>query len=218
MKQPVKVAIFARVSKSDGRQNTDRQINDLNDLAKNRGWQVVETITEQISGATKTAKRPEVQKLFALAEAKVFEKVIVTEISRLGRNVSESLNLLERLTKAGISTYVQNISAETLSPDGTENPSTKMIMTTLSAFAEMERGLLRERIISGLETARKKGVKLGRREGSTESDETILARYPKAARAIRDGLSVRRAAKVGDVSNSTIQKLKRILEAKRAAH
>ena len=201
------VAIFARVSTTD-RQTTDRQINDLRDLCTNQSWTIVETIAEHVSGAKANIDREGVQQLFALAKRRTIQKVIVTEISRIGRNVAESVQIIETLTAAGVSLYIQNIGMETLLADGRTNFMFKPILLTLVGFAEMERELLRERIKSGLDTARRKGKKLGRPAGATETADDILAKYPAVVRNIRSGLSVRKIAKICDVSAGTVQKVK----------
>jgi DNA invertase Pin-like site-specific DNA recombinase len=203
----MKVAIFARVSTTD-RQTTDRQINDLRDLCANQSWTIVETIAEHVSGAKANIDREGVQQLFALAQRRAIQKVIVTEISRIGRNVAESVQIIETLTAAGVSLYIQNIGMETLLADGRTNFMFKPILLTLVGFAEMERELLRERIKSGLDTARRKGKKLGRPAGATETADDILAKYPAVVRNIRTGLSVRKIAKICDVSAGTVQKVK----------
>ena len=203
----MKVAIFARVSTTD-RQTTDRQINDLRDLCAKQSWTVAETITEHVSGAKSNTDRAGIQELFALAQRRAVQKVVVTEISRIGRNVAESVQIIETLTAAGVSLYIQNIGMETLLADGRANFMFKPILLTLVGFAEMERELLRERIKSGLDTARRKGKKLGRPAGATETADDILAKYPAVVRNIRTGLSVRKIAKICDVSAGTVQKVK----------
>jgi DNA invertase Pin-like site-specific DNA recombinase len=212
----MKVAIFARVSTTD-RQTTDRQVNDLLALCANNAWTVVETITEQVSGAKANSDRAGVQALFDLARRRSINKIVVTEISRIGRNVSESVQIIETLTACGVSLYIQNIGMETLLADGRANFMFKPILLTLVGFAEMERELLRERIKSGLDTARRRGQKLGRPTGVTETTDEVLDKYPRIVRELRAGMSVRKAAKICDVSPNTVQKVKQALTARAAA-
>jgi DNA invertase Pin-like site-specific DNA recombinase len=207
----MKVAIFARVSTTD-KQTTARQVNDLRDLCANNGWTVVATITEHVSGAKSNDDREGVQELFALAQRRQISKVIITEVSRIGRNVSEGVQIIDRLTASGVSLYIQNIGMETLLADGRPNFMFKPILLTLVGFAEMERELLRERIKSGLETAKRAGKKLGRPTGVVESSDELLAKYPAVVRQVRSSaLSVRQIAKLCDVSPNTVQKVKQAL-------
>lgn len=207
----MKVAIFARVSTTD-KQTTTRQVNDLRDLCTANAWTIAATITENVSGAKSNDDRAGLQELFALAERRQIKKVIITEVSRIGRNVSESVQIIDRLTACGVSLYIQNIGMETMLADGKPNFMFKPILLTLVGFAEMERELLRERIKSGLETAKRNGKKLGRPSGVIESGDDVLAKYPTVVRQLRSGvLSVRQVAKICDVSPNTVQKVKQAL-------
>jgi DNA invertase Pin-like site-specific DNA recombinase len=207
----MKVAIFARISTNDNRQNSSRQVDDLRALCTTNGWSVEHVVVENISGAKANTDRAVLQKLLNLAERRQVQKVVVTEASRIGRNVHESIEIIERLTAAGVSLFIQNIGMETLLSDGKPNFMFKPILLTLVGFAEMERELLRERIKSGLQAAQRNGKKLGRPEGVTETPADILAKYPKIVRELRAGLSVRKAAKVCDVSPGTAQKVRQAL-------
>ena len=209
------VAIFTRVSTND--QTTDRQTNDLRDLCAKQGWTITHTITETVSGAKRATDRAGIQQLFNLAKSKTIKKVVITEVSRIGRNVAEGVQIIEALAQAGVSLYVGNIGMETLLPDGKQNFMFKPILLTLIGFAEMERELMRERIKSGLATAKKKGKTLGRPEGK-ESDTETLDKYPTVTKAVRAGaLSIRKIAKLYDVSPNTVQKVKEAMKRKNAA-
>jgi DNA invertase Pin-like site-specific DNA recombinase len=208
----MKVAIFARVSTNDGRQDNNRQTGDLLALAAQNGWQVEQTITEEISAAKSNDQRPGLQELLKLARSRKIKKVIVTEISRLGRKVSEGLQVIEELSKNGVSVYVQNIGIETLLSDGRENYMFKPILLTLMGFAEMERELLRDRVKSGLEAAKRRGKTLGRPTGSSKNEREIVKEYPAIVRALKAGeLSIRQIAKLNDVAPNTVMKVKRAL-------
>lgn len=212
----MKAAIFARVSTAD-KQTTTRQVNDLRDLCAKQSWTVVATITEHVSGAKKNSEREGVQQLFDLAQRRSIDKVVVTEISRIGRNVSESVQIIDQLTASGVSLYIQNIGMETLLADGKPNFMFKPILLTLVGFAEMERELLRERIRSGLETAKRKGKKLGRPTGITQTTDDVLAKYPAVVRQLRSGQSIRNVAKICDVSPNTVQRVKLAITGTRPA-
>lgn len=212
----MKAAIFARVSTAD-KQTTTRQVNDLRDLCAKQSWTVVATITEHVSGVKKNSEREGVQQLFDLAQRRGINKVVVTEISRIGRNVSESVQIIDQLTASGVSLYIQNIGMETLLADGKPNFMFKPILLTLVGFAEMERELLRERIRSGLETAKRKGKKLGRPTGITQTTDDVLAKYPAVVRQLRSGQSIRNVAKICDVSPNTVQRVKLAITGTRPA-
>jgi len=202
------VAIFTRVSTND--QSAERQVNDLRSFCTKQGWNITNEITETVSGVKLNRDRIGVQELFTLAAQKQVQKIVITEISRIGRNVAEGVQIIEALTASGVSIYVQNIGMETLLADGRPNFMFKPILLTLMGFAEMERELLRERIKSGLETAKRRGKSLGRPEGTNETDSEVLNKYPQIVKAVKAGkLPVRSIAKLYDVSPNTVQKVKR---------
>lgn len=203
------VVIFARVSTSD--QNTDRQVNDLRELCATQNWEVVAEITEEISRVALNSQRPAIAELLQLAAAGRIKKVAVTEVSRLGAKVVEVVDTIEKLAAFGVSVYIQNIGMETLLPDGRENFMFKPILVTLVGFAEMERELLRERIKSGMEAARRKGKSIGRPKGTTKDAAEILSEYDQVVRLLRQSYSIRKTAKIADVSPATVQKVKKAM-------
>ena len=85
-----KCLIFTRVSTD--KQDTRRQISQLEKVAKRFEYQVSQIISECISGATRNKKRPELQKAMKLAERKEYQIFMVTELSRLGRSPIDVLS------------------------------------------------------------------------------------------------------------------------------
>lgn len=197
------VAIFTRVSTT--RQATDRQAAELAELAERNGWQVVATITETISGTKDSKHRPELQRLRELAQAGKISKVLVSEISRLGRRVSEVTTLLDELTALKVSVYIKQLGNETLNERGERNVFFMPALHVLLSFAEAERETLRERVISGMKHAASKGRHAGRPKGSREL--SVLGKHPKAERLLKDGQSIRNAAKIAGISPTTVQKI-----------
>lgn len=209
----MKTAIFARVSTNDGRQSNDRQVNELLELCARQNWQVAEVITEQISSTKSRDQRPGLERLIDLAQSHSIQKVVISEISRLGRNVSDGIHVIDLLAGCGVSIYVANIGLETLLSDGKPNYLFRPILLTLMGFAELEREQLRERIRSGLDQARRSGKQLGRPQGSNLTPADYLKQYPAVTRELRSGLSIRKTAKLCDVSAATVQKVKRAMVA-----
>jgi DNA invertase Pin-like site-specific DNA recombinase len=205
----IPVAIFVRVSK--GGQDFTRQVEDLTALCVQQGYTVTHTIAEKVSGAKRNADRQGLQELLQLARGKAIRKVLVTEVSRLGRKTSEVLKVLEELSECGVSVYVQNFSMETLNPDGTRNPIAQLIFTLLAEFARLERETMIERIHSGLDEARRKGKTLGRKEGTTLDSKELLKKHKAVVRQLKQGKSIRDVAAICEVSVSTVQKVKKAL-------
>lgn len=202
--------IFVRVSRKD--QDYQRQLQDLRAVAATMGVNVVKEISEKISGATQNRERESIQELLTLAHQGKIDKVLVQEVSRLGRSTVEVLRVVEELTELGVSIYVQNFGIETLKKGRTgklqRNPVAQFLFTMLAEFARLERETLRERILSGMEEARRKGKKIGRPEGSLKEAENYLQDYPGVVRNLKQGLSLRQTAKVCEVSVNTVRKVK----------
>ena len=202
--------IYARVSSVSDRQSTDRQVVDLRAFAQREGIEVVGVYEEHESGARED--RPELLRCVEFLKRGECSTLLVSEISRLGRTVKGVVNTIDELTKAGVNVYVQDINLWTLLPDGSENPMAKVILTVLALGAELERKSIVSRLNSGRERAKEKGVKMGRPEGSRMSDKDLFAKYPEVVKKLRKGLSIREVSKICEVSTSTVQRVKKIIQ------
>ena len=207
-----KGAIFVRVSKRE--QDYQRQLEDLRVVAQTQNVEIVKEIAEKISGAKTNQERDGLQDLLTLARNHTIDKVLVQEVSRLGRTTVEVLKVLEEMTALGVSVYVQNFGIETLK-NGKRNAIAQFMFTLLAEFARMEKETLRERILSGMEEARRQGKHLGRPDGSLENRETFLKKYPSVVRNLRQGISVRKTAKICDTSINTVRKVNDYLNPKK---
>mgnify|MGYP002675832256 FL=1 len=199
--------IYARVSSTNDRQNTERQIADLSRYIKANDYQIAQIYEEKMSGAKEN--RPILEECIDYCIANKVHTLCVSEISRLGRSTKIVVNTLDTLTKAGVNVYIQNLPLCTLNEDGTPNPIAKMITAVLSSFAEIERDNIKYRLNSGRELAKIKGVKMGRKQGYTKSKEQKEAEYPNVLKLLKKGISVRNTAKLCNVSTSTVQRLKK---------
>ena len=205
----MKVVIFARVSTAI--QEYDRQINELSALALSNGWSVEGVFAEKISGAKKNVERVELMKMVEFVEANNIDKVLVTELSRLGRNTLQVLEVIELLNGKGISLYIQNYGIETLTKDGEINPMSQFLITILSEVSRLERKTIRERVSSGYTNYRNQGGKVGRKEGFRKSDEQMKADYTKEIQLLKKKLSLRNIRAITNTSVNTLRKLQKIL-------
>ena len=148
------VVLYARVSTKD--QDCERQISELRIIASNHNYHIVdEYIDTGFSGSLKN--RPELDRMMKDAFLKKFEMVMTLELSRVGRSTKNLLEIVEKLKEKDINLFIANQQIDTSTPTGS------MFFTIASAFATYERDLIRERVISGLQNAKKKGKVLGRK-------------------------------------------------------
>jgi DNA invertase Pin-like site-specific DNA recombinase len=159
----LKVAIYARVSTVAG-QSPDSQLYELREYCERRKWKVFrEYVDIGISGTKE--KRPELDRLMEDAHRRRVDAVLVWRFDRLFRSVSFMLRALENFRAQGIEFISLCEQVDTSTPSG------KLILTVLSAVAELERNLIRERVICGIRNARAKGKKLGRPRKISNSDQ-----------------------------------------------
>ena len=212
MNQPrIPVAILVRVSTL--KQENDRQISELQAYADSKGYEVMEICEEQVSGNADESDRHGLHRAEELARAGIVKKILVHEVSRLARRNSIAHAFVETLEEMGVSLYWHQQGIETLLPNGKRNPAASIMFALLAEMARSERETLSERIKSGLQEARRKGRKLGRRVGTTESKEKFLTKHADIIRRLKEGHSVRNTAKITGKGGSTVQRVKAALAA-----
>lgn len=204
-----KVVIFARVSTSN--QEYDRQVNELTVLAANNNWKVCACFMEKISGAKSNSERKELLHMMEYIEANRVDKVLVTELSRLGRDTLQVLGVIEMLNNKGISLYIQNYNIETLTAQGKVNPMSQFLVTILSEVARMERKIIRERVESGYHNYRANGGKVGRKTGYRKNANAILEEYKEEAKLLKKNYSLRNIYALTGTSINTLRKIKTLM-------
>lgn len=209
MASKIKVVIFARVSTNV--QEYERQVNELTALANRNGWSVEATFAEKVSGAKKNVEREELAKMVEFIKSNSIDKVLVTELSRLGRDTLQVLEVIEMFNHEGISLYIQNYNIETLTAQGEVNTMSQFLITILAEVARMERKTIRERVESGYKNYRANGGKVGRKGGYRKSDEAMTEQYAEEIRLLKKGISLRNICKITGTSVNTIRKCKSLV-------
>lgn len=199
-----KVVIFARVSTIG--QDYDRQVNELATLSQRNNWVVAAVFCEKVSGAKKNAERKELSRMMDYLHENNINMVLVTELSRLGRDTLQILEVIEQFNNSGISLYIQNYHVETLREDGSINPMSQFLITILAEIARMERKTIRERVESGYKNYRANGGKVGRKTGYRKSDVDMKEQYGEEIKLLRKGISLRNISKITGTSINTIRK------------
>lgn len=149
---------YARISKAD-HQDTAAQVDALKAVGCRRVFE------EKASGGR--WDRPELHRL--LDQLREDDVVVVWKLDRLSRSLKDLLHILERIEDAGAKFRSLTEAVDTAGPAG------RMMMQMLGAFAEFERAMVRERTRAGLQAARSRGRKGGRRSKlSLEQKAEIL--------------------------------------------
>lgn len=206
--------IYARVSSNSGRQDTERQVNELSAYARNNNIEVARTFQDYVSGATPNVQRWVLQNClkYCTEENKKVDCVLMSEVSRLGRDTWEMIELVKFFHDHKLNVYFMRENLFMYNQDGTENPLFSMLFAMFSKFAENERTAIKERLQSGYQNFRAKGGKVGRKKGSTKTIEQLELEYKNVLKELRRGTSIARTAKLCDVSTATVARLKKIFK------
>src|ERR1700686_603024 len=150
-----RVGLYLRVSTTD--QTTDNQRLDLERVAEQRNWNLVDFYLDHgISGARGRDKRPALDRLLKDAAQGKLDVVAAWSIDRLGRSLPDVVNLLAGLAEQKVAVYLHQQQV-----DGTTTAG-KAMLGMCAVFAEFEWNTNSDRIKAGLERARKEGKRIGR--------------------------------------------------------
>ena len=149
----MRVAFYARVSTRD--QDCETQLADLRRMAEARGVQIVGEYADRgVSGAKDS--RPELDKLMRDARRRRFEAVWVWRFDRFARSLRHLVAALDEFKALQIDFASHQEAVDTSTPAG------RMLFQVIGAMAEFEREIIRERVVAGIERAKRKGRRLGR--------------------------------------------------------
>ena len=209
MARPKRAALYVRVS-TDA-QTVENQISELREIAKHRGWHVVEIYKDAgISGAKGREQRPGLDTMLKDASRRKFDVVMAWAIDRLGRSLIDLLRTIQDLEAVGVDLYLDQQHLDTTTPTG------KLLFHVTGAFSEFERGMIRQRVNAGL-TAIKTKIKrdghfttkagiVRRRLGRPGAEPKQIAR---ARHELAKGLGIGRVARMTGLGTGTVHKLKR---------
>ena len=201
--------IYARVSSIGDRQSTERQVKDLSEYAKYKGIEVRKVFEEHISGAKKNDERPVLCEAMEYCKANRIGILLVSELSRLGRNAFEVLASVKELIDCGINLYIQKEQLTLLDEEGHPSLFAPIMIATLSTCAQLERDNISFRLNSGRKQDVEKGGKLGRPTGSTKSQDKKREEYREVINLLNKGYAIRDVAKLTGKGISTVQRVKK---------
>ena len=186
---PARIAIYARVSTKNNGQDPETQLMALRDYAKARKLEIfTEYVDVGISGSKDS--RPALNSMMADARKRRFDTVLVARFDRFARSTRHLVLALEEFNALGVDFISLSESIDTSTPMG------KMVFVVISAVAELEKSLIRERVVMGLQRAKAEGKPIGRPSVHLDSDELQTLR--------EEGLSFRAIARRLGVSHPTV--------------
>ena len=194
-----KVAVYYRVSteKQDlasQRDVVEKWLNDLDDKKKPDHITVFKD--EGISG--KTASRPGYQEMLKTAFSKKIDTIVVYRLDRMSRNATEAIQTLLSLDAAGVAFI--SVTQPVLNL-GHENPFRRTMLAAFAEIAEIERETIVMRVKSGLEAAKKRGVRLGPPIKANEETQLEIKRLRSEGKSYSD------IAKITGLGKGTVHRL-----------
>lgn len=195
--RPMRAALYARVSTNG--QTTENQLRELRQAADRLGWEVVgEFVDHGISGAKGRSDRPQLDAMLKGVSRKDFDIVASWSVDRLGRSLIDLVNLLQELHSTGVDLYLHQQGINTTTPAG------RALFGMMGVFAEFERGMIQERVRSGMARAKDVGTKSGNAIGRPSVSASVEGR-------IRDlrgqGLGMLKIAKQVGCGVSVVQRV-----------
>jgi DNA invertase Pin-like site-specific DNA recombinase len=184
-----RVALYLRVSSLD--QRLESQLYDLQQLAAQRGYEVVKQYTDRISGAK--ARRPALDQLLVDARRRKFDVVVVWAFDRMARSVRHFLEVLDELNQLNIEFLSHRENIDTGGALG------RAMIVIVGAIAELERNLITERVRAGMRRARLEGIQLGRKPLDVDRTAIVSDRL--------SGMSLTDVGKKYGVSRGTVVRL-----------
>ena len=206
----MKAVIYARVSSIGDRQSTTRQVADLMKYAQYKQFDVVKIFEERGSGGKKNLDRPILLEAINFCINMDIDTILVSELSRIGRNAFEVLHTINILNEHHINIYFDKEQFTLLDENGKPSTFAPILIATLATCAQLERENIVHRLNSGYNQYRATGGKVGRKKGSVKSVEQIKEEYRGVSRDLESRYSIRKTAKLNDVSVSTVQRIKKL--------
>ena len=188
------VVIYGRCSTD--KQTVSNQLNDLREVANRSGWEVIDQyLDEGISGSKGRDKRPEFDRLLKDANRKKFDGILVWSVDRLGRSLQHLVSFINDIQVKDIDLYIHQQGIDTATMTG------KMMFQMCGVFAEFERNIIRERVKSGLDRAKKSGKTLGRPTNVSGNTKATVIELRNT------GMSMNKICKTLSIGSGTLYRL-----------
>ena len=191
---------------SSGSQNNDIQVFNLPSDNK--------VFKDIISGSIAFSDRPEGAKIIELVKEGRIEEIYINDISRIGRDNIDVLNMIQFFTENGVNLISRREGLSTMI-EGKVNPIASLIIGILSTLAQHELERLKERQREGIARAKDRGVYSshgGNRKEETREEFLAKPDTKKIIKYLNEGNSLRRSALLSKASLGKVQKVARVLE------
>ena len=190
---------YARCSTNESKQDINRQIREL----KSAGAEQI--IFEYEHGDAKVKQQQEAM----LEEAKQGDTIITLEVPRLARSTQQLCEIIEIVKAKKIKLVIVG-SVTVDCTQGRLDPMSNAFIQMSGVFAELELGMIRERVKSGMANAKAKGVRLGRPQLTKDEIPSVFYRHYLSYKSGQ--LNVSELARVCDMSRTTVYKYIEVLE------
>ena len=208
----MKAVIYVRCSSSGNqelRQDVGRQISDLSQYCNYQGYEIVKIFEEHLT-AKNGINRPVLNDCVSYMKENHVDILVVSELSRINRgSVFDTMAFVKELMDAGINLYTQKEQFTLLDNDGKPSIFAPVLLSCLSLAYSIELESIKFRLQSGRAEAIRKGVKMGRKEGSIKTLDQLASEYGPVIKSLKRGQTIRATAAICKVSVSTVQRVKK---------
>jgi DNA invertase Pin-like site-specific DNA recombinase len=197
------IVLYTRVSTLE--QNPDRQ------LTNSKEYDYV--LTDYCSGSIPLYERPKGSEVKKMIENGTLTRLVIHDVTRIGRNTLDVLSIWSDLTQRGIVIECKNPNIRNINDDGKVDKFSELMLSILSTMSQFEKSLIRERQLEGIKVRKEKGLYGGRRIGTVDSVQSFLKK--KRSQDILNYLSkgtysYDEISKILSVSTTTITKVKKM--------
>lgn len=208
-----KAISFCRTSSSsylETRQDTSRQVEDIQHYADINDISIIKTFEEHQSGGLANKNRPLLKEALSFCLDNNIDLILCSELSRLSRKCDELLETIKYLKDHHINCYFLKEQLSIFTTEGKENPYLTIMCAVLGTAAELEREAIKYRLNSGREKYIRDGGKLGKPKGSgIKTKDQMAIEYRSVIKNLKAGQSIRNTSKITGVSPATVQKVKK---------
>ena len=187
-----RVALYARVSTIGHGQDVGMQLDELRQVAAQRGWEIAGIYEDAgVSGAK--ASRPALDRLLEHARTGKIDVIAIWKLDRLARSVAHLMTIIESLRTWGVGLVsVRDAHVDTTTPAG------RFSLQILGAVAELERSLIQERVVAGVRRAQAAGKHCGRPKRELDLRPAVAL--------LREGRDLKEVARILQMDRNTLRR------------